>query len=232
MFYKMFVFMLVLPISVNSSQGCGDPWDPRCNRSYPVNGLYGGISLGYTNLVGQLSRTLNVNASDRTTSVGESGSAPGAFVGYQIFDGKIYLAAEGFYQHSDIVIEKEENTFPGFINYFTYIKNDHKSGIVGKFGFVHSGHIFYIKTGLELSRFILGFRDKNESPAITSSKSRIRKGIILGGGMDYFINRNFAIVMEYGITNYSSMNFKNNSVGSFCFKPASHVFQVRLKYTF
>ncbi len=231
MFYKIFVFMLALSISVNASERCS-PWDPRCNKPYKVNGLYGGISLGYTNVVGQLNRTLNINASDRVTSVGENGMVPGLFAGYQkIFDERFYVAAEGFYQYSEILIEKDENTFPGFVNYFTYIKNDHKAGIVGKFGFVHSNNIFYVKTGLALSHFILGFRDNAENPNITSSKSKTQKGIILGGGMDYFINRNFAVGMEYEITCYPSMNFKSNSVGSFSFKPISHTFQVRFKYT-
>lgn len=231
MFSKIFVYTLVLLVSVNASERCS-PWDPRCQRPRAVSGFYGGIGLGYTNLVGQLNRNLNINASDRVTSVGESGITAGLFVGYQkVFDNTLYLAAEGSYQYSDILIEKDENTFPGFVNYFTYIKNDHKAALVGKFGFVHSNNIFYLKTGLALSRFMLGFRDNNESPSITSGKFKMQKGIVVGGGVDYFINRSFVIGVEYDVTTYPSMNFKNNAAGSFTFKPNAHTFQVRFKYT-
>lgn len=232
MINKLLVFILTLIVSVQANQSCS-PWDPRCPKPRIVtNGFYGGVTLGYSNLVGPLNRSLNVNTADRVTSVGENGFAPGVFMGYQnIIDGVIYLAAEGFYNYADVLIEKDENTFPGFVNYFTYIKNAHKGGIVGKVGFVCDNNIFYLKTGLALGRFILGFRDNAGNPPITSSTTRTQKGIILGGGMDYFINKNVAIGLEYEIINYSSMAFKNNAVGSFSFKPTSHTFQVRFKYT-
>ena len=230
MINKLFVLIIALTISINAGEKCS-PWDPRCHPRIN-SGFYGGLTLGYTNLVGQLNRTLNVNTSDRVTSVGENGFAPGVFGGYQnIIDGMIYLAAEGFYQYADVLIEKDENTFPGFVNYFTYINNKHKGGIVGKLGFVHYNNIFYLKTGFALGRFVLGFKDNSENPSINSSTTRLQKGIILGGGMDYFINKNVAIGLEYEIINYSSMAFKNNTVGSFSFKPTSHTFQVKFKYT-
>jgi opacity protein-like surface antigen len=174
--------------------------------------------------------------SDRITSVGENGVATGIFAGYQkIIDGKLYIAAEGFYQYADILIEKEENAFPGNINYFTYIKNSHKSGIVGKVGFVHCNNLFYLKTGIALSHFTLGFKDNGCNicliPGGVSSTSKLQKGVIVGGGVEYFINKNVGIGMEYEITSYPSMNFKSNNVGSFSFKSTSHTFQVRFKYT-
>lgn len=231
MINKLFVLIVTLIVSANAGEKCS-PWDPRCPKPRVLhNGFYGGVSLGYTNLVGQLNRTLNVNTADRVTSVGENGIASGVFAGYEKVIDDFYIAIESFYQYADILIEKDENTFPGFVNYFTYIKNGHKGGIVGKVGFVHSNNIFYVKTGMALSRFILGFRDNSGNPPLTSSASKIQKGIILGGGMDYLINRNFSMGLEYEITCYPSMNFKNNTVGSFSFKPYSHTFQVRLKYT-
>jgi opacity protein-like surface antigen len=230
MINKLFVFILALAITVNANATCS-PWDPRCKPDTITGGFYGGATLGYTNLVGQLNRTLNVNTTDRVSSLGENGIVSGVFAGYEkIIDKCLYLAMEGFYQYADILIEKDENTFPGFVNYFTYIKNGHKGGIVGKVGFVHYNNIFYLKTGLALSRFVLGFKDNSGNHAITSNASRVQKGIILGGGMDYFINKNFAIGVEYDITCYPSMNFKSNTVGSFSFKPYSHTIQARFKY--
>ena len=232
MINKLFVLILALTISVNAAEKCS-PWDPRCPKPWALNnGFYGGFSLGYTNLVGQLNRTLNVHTSDRVTSVGESGTAIGVFGGYQnIIDGTIYIAAECFYQYADVLIEKDENTFPGFVNYFTYINNKHKGGVVGKLGLVHYKNIFYLKTGLAFGRFLLGFKDNSANPIISSSTYKVQKGIILGGGVDYFVNSNVSIGLEYEVINYSSMSFKSNMVGSFSFKPVSHTFQVRFKYT-
>jgi len=235
MISKLFIFILTLSIVGNAN--ANSPWDPRFNKAVTINdGFYGGLTLGYNNLVGLLNRTLNFNTSDRVTSVGEKGVALGVFAGYQkIIDGKLYIAAEGFYQYADIHIEKEENTLPGYINYFTYIDNTHKGGMVGKFGFVHSNNIFYLKTGVVLSHFVLGFRDNVRNPflvaARTSKVSKIQTGVIMGGGIDYFINRNFAIGMEYEVVNYPSMDFKNQNGGSPSFKSTSHTFQVRFKYT-
>lgn len=236
MIYKILVFMLALLVSGNANDRCS-PWDPRCNKPDTINdGFYGGLTLGYNNLVGQLNRTLNLNTSDRVTSVGEKGAAIGAFAGYQkIIDKNLYVAAECFYQYADILIEKEENTLPGYVNYFTYIKNSHKGGVVGKFGFVHSNNIFYLKTGLVLSHFILGFRDNAKNPFLiatrTSTISKIQKGVLIGGGIDYFINRNFGIGMEYEVITYPSISFNINNGGSPSFKSTSHTFQVRFKYT-
>lgn len=225
-----FILSLIFVATSSADEKCS-PWDPRCK---PIinGGIYGGLNLGYSNLVGQLYRTLNVNTADRVTSVGENGVGSGVFIGYEtILDGGFYIAAETFYQYANIMIEKDENTFPGFVNYFTYIKNNHKTGIVAKVGFLHANNVFYLKTGLALSRFNLGFKDNTGNPPITSNKSTSQKGLIFGGGMDYFINRNVAIGLEYEITCYQSMNFRNNAVGSFSFKPYSHTFQVRFKYT-
>lgn len=231
---KLFCIVLCFTVAAtaNAQEKCS-PWDPRCSKPKVINGFYGGISIGYTSLVGQLNRTLNVNTSDRITSVGENGIPLGAFVGYQnIIDERFYLAGEGFYQYANVLIEKDENTFPGFVNYFTYIKNEYKSGIVGKFGFVHNNNIFYAKTGLAISRFILGFKDNTGNPIITSSTSKTQKGVILGGGVDFFLNKNVSVGIDYDITTYPSMGFKSNTVGSFSFKPVSHTFQTRFKYTF
>lgn len=225
------ILFLYLSITANANEKCS-PWDPRCCNPYIMNdAIYGGSTIGYSNLVGQLNRSLNVNTSDRITSVGENSLVSGVFVGYEkVIDCYLYLAFESFYQYANILIEKDENTFPGFVNYFTYIKNNHKGGIVGKVGFANSNNVFYLKTGIALSRFILGFRDNTGNPIINSSKSTTQKGIIFGGGIDYILNKNVAIGIEYEVTSYPTMSFKSNTVGSFSFKPYSHTFNMRFKY--
>lgn len=231
MINKLLVFLLALIISTNANS-CS-PWDPRCSMPVLDNKFYGGVTFGYANLVGQLNRTLNVQTSDRVTSLGEGTNVPGVFFGYQkIIEGRVYIASEAFYQYSNILIEKEENTFPAFVNYFTYIKNDNKYGIAGKVGFTHQNNIFYIKLGLAVSRFTLGFKDNSNNDGITSSVTRREKGMLFGLGTDYFISKSVGVGVEYEITKYPSMKFKNNIVGSFSFKPVTHTFQMRFKYTF
>lgn len=229
------LFSIILTLSIMGNTHANSPWDPRCKPDTINDGFYGGLTLGYSNLVGQLNRTLNFHISDRVTSVGEKSVAMGVFGGYQkIIDGKLYLATEIFYQYADILIEKEENSLPGYINYFTYIKNSHKAGIVGKIGFVHCNNVFYLKAGLALSNFDLTFRNQNYllNPKGMASIHRTQKGLLIGGGADYFINRNFAIGVEYEIINYPPiMNLKIDTAGGFSFKSSSHTFQVRFKYT-
>jgi len=234
MISKLFVFILTLFIAANANVSIS--CEPRLNKVSTINdGFYGGLGLGYSTLVGQLNRTLNFQISDRVISIGEKGLATGIFAGYQkIFDRNLYIAVEGFYQYANIVIEKEENSLPGYINYFMYMKNNHKGGIAAKIGFVHCNNVFYLKSGIALSRFALTFRNQNYllNPKDIASIHRVQKGILIGGGIDYFINKNFGIGIEYEVINYPAiMNIKIDTAGGFSFKPTAHTFNLRFKYT-
>lgn len=225
MFYRLFVLLLTLTTLSTANEKFA------INPSWFDNKLYLGLTVGYHNLVGQLNRSLDVKTSDRAVSLGEGGIVPGVFIGYQkLIDKLFYVAVEGAYQQTDILIEKEEHTFPAFVNYLTSVKQNNKASIAGKLGFINRGNIFYIKGGVALSRFALSFKDKNDAGAASSVTKRER-GILLGIGMDYYITKSVSLGAEYEATKYQAMNFKTNTAGSFTFKPVSHAVTLRFKYT-
>jgi opacity protein-like surface antigen len=226
MFYRIFVLTLTL-VSLSTATA-NDKTVP--SPGWFDNKVYIGLTAGYTNLIGQLHRSLDVKTSDRAVSVGEGAVVPGVFLGYQrLIDNTFYVAVEGAYQQTDILVEKEEHTFPAFVNYLTSMKKDNKASIAGKIGFINRGNIFYIKAGIALSKFVLSFKDKNDEGAASSVTKR-EKGLLFGAGMDYFITKSVSLGAEYEITRYQQINFKSNTAGTFNFKPVSHAFLVRFKY--
>lgn len=224
MFYRLFVLLLTLS-TLSTANDNSVP-----NPGWFDNKVYLGLTAGYSNLIGQLNRSLDVKTSDRAVSVGEGSIVPGVFLGYQrLIDNVFYVAVEGAYQQPDILVEKEEHTFPAFVNYLTSMKKDNKASIAGKIGFINRGNIFYLKAGVAFSRFVLAFKDKNDPGAATSAAKR-EKGLLFGAGMDYFITKSVSLGAEYEITRYQRMDFKSNSAGTFTFKPVSHAFLLRFKY--
>jgi opacity protein-like surface antigen len=224
MIYRILAVLLTL-VSVSTARDNSVP-----APNWFDNKLYLGFTAGYTNMVGQLQRSLDVKTSDRAVSVGEGGVVPGVFVGYQrIIDNTFYMAVEGDYQQNDIFVEKEEHTFPAFVNYLTSMKNNNKASIAGKIGFINRGNIFYLKAGVAFSRFVLSFKDKNDESSATSIAKRER-GIVFGAGMDYFITKSVSLGAEYEITKYQHMDFQSNTAGKFTFKPVAHAFMLRFKY--
>lgn len=210
-------------------------WDPRCSNPpiFSHNRFYAGVSLGQTNIVGSLKRLLEVGSNDKTTSLGGTGFTPGIFAGYgHVLDmTPIYVGVEASYRHDDITITKEENTWPNFVEYITKIQKKDSWGAAGKLGFVHKDNIFYFKAGIVSTRFILGFEDRSNRASAGSTTLR-RKGILLGVGMDYTINNNWALGAEFERVHYPSMQFTNANIGRFNFKPKTYSYLVRLKYSF
>jgi opacity protein-like surface antigen len=223
MFYRIFILLLTL-ISLSTASDNTVP-----NPGWFNNKVYVGLTAGYTNLVGQLQRSLDVKTSDRAVSIGEGAVVPGVFLGYQrLIDNTFYVAVEGAYQQSDIFVEKEEHTFPAFVNYSTSMKKNNKASVAAKIGFINRGNIFYLKTGVAFSRFVLSFKDMND--ATTSSTAKRERGILFGAGMDYFITKSVSLGAEYEITKYQNMSFQSNSAGNFTFKPVAHACLLRFKY--
>lgn len=226
----LFVFLFLL-FSIQSAIA-SSPWDPRLMAVHS-NRFYVGGSFGQMNMIGALNRNLAVLTTDKAISLGESLPNPGAMIGYQtlLADTNIFVGLEIFSQFHIMNLQKTENTHPGFVEYVTDIRKKNSYGVTGNLGFAVNRTVFYVKGGAVMSDFRLSFTDKSGVPTQYSSKCYRKVGHLLGGGVEYAINNNWKIGLDYEYAVYPKTNL-GFAIGSYEFEPRTYNTQVRLKYLF
>lgn len=181
-----------------------------------------GYNLGYESLSGKFDYHSSINGKIQTVSeVGTTTPTIGFFIGYgfEPFPSNIYFGCEVFAQYENIH-QKNKIAYKE-----TIFKSTNCFGLVAKTGYFIDDYLFFLKTGVVTMNKI----KKDISPRKT--------GFLMGLGIDYGINPNWAIGTELVFESYGPINIRLNELsiallGDLIYKPKKYTSNIRLKYTF
>jgi opacity protein-like surface antigen len=196
-----------------------------------TNRFYAGMSVGNTNLIGFLDRTIHC-INDKTISMGHRSMIAAFSLGYGtvLQDTPIYLGVEASYQLGNITLKRERVTLAGMLS-STKITKKENVGVHAKVGFVHQRALFYLKGGIAHSTFI-HYLSNDVIPLSFQKRNTNKLGVMGGIGVSYSINHNWRANLEFDVTKYPAMEFEVRRLGSYTFKPVTYTFMTGIQYLF
>lgn len=201
--------------------------------TFSTDNLYVGVSMGQTSPHFKLNRDLAIERSD-SSNLGKGALATGIFVGYNhlIQESPLFVGFEIGAQNHTLEVKKEENTFPPFVHYLTKVQTNNSLTAVAKIGIVVKDLLIYGKGGIARTNFKMNFADLSISHKPSYVSENFKKyGTILGFGVDYNINPNWGIGVDYTVANYSNLKLAHK-VGNFKMSPSLRTTTFRLNYRF
>jgi len=191
--------------------------------------LYAGISIGQTSSHINLDRDLTIGSKD-SSNMGKDAFNSGIFMGYNyLIEPPLFIGIEVGAQNHNIESIREENTFPPYVHYETRVRTN--NSLIGslKMGIVVKDLMIYGKGGIVRTNWNVNFSEK---PKEYSKSDKITKdGLIFGFGIDYNLNPNWAIGVDYTVANYPNLKLTHD-VGEFKMSPCLRTTTFRLTYLF
>ena len=194
--------------------------------------FFAGLNIGHSSLNTQLSRNLAINTKD-VSSLGNNDLTAGVLFGYNntIDETPLFVGFEIGAQYHNLLTTKEEKTFPPYINYKTTTQtNSSVTGIL-KIGILVKDLMFYAKGGTSYTNWKFNFMDLGALQNKTKLKSCTKSGKLFGFGIDYKLNENWVIGIEFSQTYYTPIKL-THSVGDFKSTPNLITSSLRIIYVF
>jgi len=192
-------------------------------------GLHVGIDIGQSFTQGDMVRKSGDHLRHSSNAGNKNGNV-GAFIGYNhlIQDTPLFVGLEFGVQNHNLKINKEEH----MVRYSTIAKTNNSFTGVGKIGIIIKDLMVFTKFGLVKTNWDLQFKtNAGMGPPTTNRVKTNEYGTIYGFGVDYKLNTNWGIGVEYTVKTYSSLKLKS-SVGIVTFKPTINTTSFRLMYSF
>jgi len=173
--------------------------------SFIWDGAYVGGHIGYGSLNGDMTAFTPFNGFNGFPVSGLDGSSflGGVQLGYNYQMDNIVLGLEGDFSWMS-VSEGSTNNPPGTL--FTR-DLDWTATIAPRIGFAQDQWLLYVKGGLALGGFDVGHQQQNNF--ISASSTEL--GYMLGAGIEYAIDSNWSVKLEYNYLNFGDDEIDINS---------------------
>lgn len=174
------------------------------------NGLFGGISAGgvfndatlFSNHSGFTNPAGTCNKSSNFASF-----SPGVQLGFaHQFDSKMVMGFEGDFTYNINEEARVNCTCPSFLiaSDRFIIKNQHQGSIRGRLGYALDNKLLpFVLVGASYAD--LGINYSNEGGDYYSGKIT-RSGLLVGGGLEWAVSKNWSVRVDYSHADYSKLN--------------------------
>jgi len=189
--------------------------------------------MGETSSHFNLDRNLAIGRKD-SSNIGKDSFNYGLFVGYNylIKESPIFIGVEIGAQNHNLEATKGENTFPPFVNYVTTVRTNNSLSGVFKLGIVVKDLMIYGKGGIVRTNWMMNFVDKGNFRGDSAISQKFTKdGSIFGFGVDYSLNPNWSMGIDYTVSNYPTIKLVHR-LGEFKMHPSLRTTTFRLSYLF
>ncbi len=219
---KIIIKALLILCSITPSYSMGDS-------------LYTGINIGKSSINADLKRDIPGSRNDHA-EMGNNEIGAGIFIGYNhlIKDTPVIAGIELGVQNHNLEVLKRDNS--PFFNQIAKIRTNNSFTGVLKIGISIKDIMIYGKAGLALTNWTLSFtsdlvnRPQGNWNTNISKKSN-KYGAILGCGIDFRLNPNWAIGIDHTVTQYPSLKL-HHPMWALETKPLIQTTSLRLMYIF
>ena len=205
-----------------------------CTAVSGAEGLYAGLNIGQASIQADMQRK-SLSTIKNVSSSGDTGVNVGAYVGYNhlIQETPLFIGLEVGIENHNLKIDQEENTSPPVpINHKTAVKTNNSLTGVGKFGFVVKDLMLYVKAGVVKTNWGVSYSASyNNALGIDDKVKPNKYGSIFGLGVDYKLNKNWLIGVDYSVKTYPEVVLFG-SIGKVRIDPIINTTNFRLIYSF
>lgn len=184
--------------------------------------------------IGQTASHYNVNrhmafSRQQSSNLGKHGFHGGVFAGYNylIKESPLLIGGEIGAQLHSLEALKEDKA-----HYSTKIKASNSFTALMKMGICVNELVIYGKCGFAQTNFEMNHIDATgyDNPVAYSRKFK-KDGLVVGGGIEYNINPNWIIGVDYAVSTYPNLKL-NYDVGQIKVQPSLQTTTFRLSYVF
>lgn len=184
--------------------------------------------------IGQTASHYNVNrhmafSRQQSSNLGKHGFHGGVFAGYNylIKESPLLIGAEIGAQLHSLEALKEDKA-----HYSTKIKASNSFTALMKMGICVNELVIYGKCGFSQTNFEINYIDATDSDKPLAHSRKLKKdGLVVGGGIEYNINPNWIIGVDYAVSTYPNLKL-NYDVGQIKVQPSLQTTTFRLSYVF
>lgn len=159
----------------------------------------------------------------------------GIYTGYNhLIEGTpVFVGTEISVQMYDMNSSKERTLILPYTNYSLAVKSKNSAAAVVKLGIVVSNVLIYGKAGLSYAYFMTRVVDKSgtEQKEPVAEKKFHRYAPVLGLGVDFKLNDNWLIGIDYTTASYASLNVQS-SAGNLNISHTVQMKSLRITYSF
>lgn len=201
--------------------------------SFPMDKLFVGLNAG---IVSSNTETQEMkNRIKDTEGIQKHNFYGGIFTGYNhLIEGTpLFVGTEVSVQIYDMDSSKERTLTHPYTNYFMSVKSDKSASAVIKLGIVINNALIYGKAGLAYTNFKAKVIDKGVTlPRETVVEKKFhRYAPALGVGLDFKLNDNWMVGVDYTVASYASFTLPSSS-GNLNFSSTIQMKSLRLVYSF
>lgn len=201
--------------------------------SFPMDKLFVGVNAG---IISSNTETQEMkNRIKDTDGIQKHNFYGGIFTGYNhLIEGTpVFVGTEISMQMYDMDSSKERTLILPYTNYSVSVKSNKSAAAVIKLGLVINDAIIYGKAGLSYAYFMTRVVDRGTTAARESvaEKKSHRYAPVLGLGLDFRLNNNWIIGVDYTVASYSSFSVPSAS-GNLNFSSTVQMKSLRLVYSF
>jgi opacity protein-like surface antigen len=198
-----------------------------------TEGLYVGINMGQSIVQAGMERKSSSTIRN-TSSSGDKSVTVGTFIGYNhlIQETPLFIGLELGVENHNLKIDQEENVSHLPINHKTVVKTNNSFTAIGKFGFIVKDLMIYAKAGVVKTNWSLSYSARyNNALGIENTVKTNKYGSIFGFGVDYKLNPNWLIGVDYSVKSYPDVVLKG-AIANVTIKPTINTTSFRLMYSF
>lgn len=188
--------------------------------------LQSGFTMGLE--VGNIMHKGNLTTPDGIQTIKIKGSSPylGGVAGYNhVLSDTYFMGLEVFGKHHKSLHSRSYTTNGCLIKEAFTMEHSYGSNIV--LGIHNINKSFYVKIGGTQTKFRLKM-DSSRHASLQESKKK--KGLLLGVGGDYLLNKNWSIGIVYDHILHKDIKFNDKFKATY--KPDVHAMSVKIKYNF
>jgi opacity protein-like surface antigen len=198
-----------------------------------ADGPYIGIGIGQTASHYNVNRHM-LFSRQQSSNLGKHGFHGGVFAGYNylIKESPLLIGGEIGAQLHSLEASKEDRVALIHANYSTKVRASNSVTALMKMGFCINELVIYGKCGFAQTNFEMDYIDSRDAsnPATYARKFK-KDGLVVGGGVEYNINPNWIIGIDYAVSTYPNLKL-NYDVGQIKVQPSLQSTTFRLSYVF